>query len=343
METNIKGEKARWNALLLILIALLLLSFLVSLTFGSYEISIKHVASILLNQIFPFAQPDWTPMASNLVITVRLPRILTAMVVGAALAVSGAVFQGIFQNPLASPYTLGVSNGAGFGAALAILLSAGTIGTQFSAIGFSLVSVGLTYLIGSRSSRQTIGLILAGTVCSSFFAALVSLTKYIADPMDKLPTIVYWLMGSLASSDMLSLGRILPFIVVAIAVVFAYRWRINLLSLGEESAASFGINVKIDRAVLIISGSVLAAASVSLSGVVGWIGLVIPHLGRMLVGPDHRKLIPVCILLGAAYLLIIDDFCRCLIRQEIPLGIVTAIIGTPIFVIFMMRGNENWK
>lgn len=262
--------------------------------------------------------------------------------IGAGLSVSGAIFQGLFKNPLASPYTLGVSNGAGFGAALAILLSGGAVLVQVFAVGFGLLSLGIVFVLAARSRRSAVTLVLAGMLVGALFSSLVSLLKFIADPYEKLPQIVFWLMGSFSSVDYPELRRILPFFILSLAVLHLFRWRLNILSLGDREAQSMGVNVRANRAVVIAVGSVLTALSVSVAGVVGWVGIVVPHLARILVGPDFRVLLPVSVSLGVSYLILIDGICRTLTASEIPLGVVTGIVGAPLFIYFIYKRKVNW-
>lgn len=312
-----------------------------SLVLGQYEIPVKDVGRILLARFFTL-EPDWSPVAETLLLHVRIPRALGAMLIGAGLASSGAAFQGLFRNPLASPYTLGVSNGAGFGAAFAILLAGGVHSIFLTALSFGLAAVALTFVLCMGSKNSTVTLVLGGVIVGAFFAALISLLKYVADPLEKLPSIVFWLMGSLATLKGSLLLAALPPYLSGMAVLLLYRWRLNLLALGDDEAASFGINVRRDRMIVILCCTLVTAAAVSIAGIIGWVGLVIPHLGRILVGPDFRRLLPACISLGASYLLLIDDVCRATITTEIPLGVVTALIGTPIFAYFMIRRKVNW-
>lgn len=312
-----------------------------SMTLGQYHIPARDVCRILVGQLLPI-EHDWSSVAEGLLIYVRMPRILGAMLIGAGLASSGAAFQGLFRNPLASPYTLGVSNGAGFGASLAILFASTAHAVFLTALFFGLAAVALAFALSAGSKNSTIVLVLSGVIVGAFFAALVSLLKYVADPLEKLPTIVFWLMGSLATVKGSLLLSALPLYLPGIVVLLLYRWRLNLLTLGDEEAASFGVNVRRDRLVVILCCTLITASAVGVAGIVGWVGLVIPHLGRILVGPDFRKLLPVCISLGASYLLLIDDLCRSAFSAEIPLGVVTALIGTPIFAYFMLRQRVNW-
>jgi len=325
----------------LVLFLLLILVFLISLSLGKYSASLEKVFSILISPVFPI-DVNWTKLDENIILQVRLPRAVAAVFIGAGLACAGAVFQGIFRNPLASPYTLGVSNGAGFGAALAILLCNSSTAIQFSAMVFALAAVFLALKLGHQAHSSTVTLILAGVIVGSFFAALVSLIKFMADPFDKLPAIVFWLMGSLASINLPSLLFSLPLFLGVFLLLIFYSWRINILSMGDAEARSYGVDVKRSRTLVIICCSIITTASVALSGIIGWIGLVIPHLAKIFTGPDFRRLLPVSLMLGGIYLLIIDDFCRLISSAEIPLGVVTALLGTPIFAYFMLKEKVKW-
>jgi iron complex transport system permease protein len=325
----------------LFLFLLLILVFLISLSLGKYSASLEKVFSILVSTVLPIDM-SWTKLDENIILQVRLPRAIAAVFIGAGLACAGAVFQGIFRNPLASPYTLGVSNGAGFGAALAILLCNSSTAIQFSAMVFALAAVFLALKLGHQAHSSTVTLILAGVIVGSFFAALVSLIKFMADPFDKLPAIVFWLMGSLASINLPSLLFALPLFSGVFLLLIFYSWRINILSMGDAEARSYGVDVKRSRTLVIICCSIITAASVALSGIIGWIGLVIPHLAKIFTGPDFRRLLPVSLMLGGIYLLIIDDFCRLISSAEIPLGVVTALLGTPIFAYFMLKEKVKW-
>lgn len=280
---------------------------------------------------------------NTVVMTIRMPRISAAILVGAALSLAGGSFQGLFRNPLVSPDILGVSAGAGFGAALAILLSGDRVMIQASAFCFALISVGIVYSVSKVvKGNRTLSLVLAGMAISSLFSASLSLMEYVADPTDQLPTIIYWLMGSLASltgTDVLVAG--IPLLAGAV-VLLLIRWRFNVLAMGEEEAQALGVNVGRLRIVIIVCCTLMSASAVCLSGIIGWVGLVIPHISRLLVGPDHKRLLPVCLLMGACYLLIIDDVARTLSSLEIPLGILTAMIGAPFFLYMLSRRGKGW-
>ena len=257
---------------------------------------------------------------------------------------AGAAFQSIFKNPLVSSDLLGVSNGAGFGAALAIILSGSNAVIQIFAFIFGLISVSITYLI-SRAYKAggILILVLSGVAISAFFNALISAIKFIADPDDKLPEIVYWLMGSLASVTMDKLLMILIPIIIGFVILLALRWHMNLLAMGDEEAQSLGLNPSRVRLLIIMGCTLLTSAAVSVSGVIGWIGLVIPHMTRMVVGPDNRILIPASLSFGASFLLLIDNISRAVISIEIPIGILTAIIGVPIFLYLLKKGYSEWS
>ena len=317
------------------------LAVLISLCIGAYDISVPEVFRILMSSITGNSD-GLEPMAVNMVMKVRMPRILGAVLAGAGLAVSGAVFQGMFSNPLADPYTLGVSNGAGFGAGLAIILSLSSVGIQLMAMGCGLAAVGLTFLLSMKNSRSNVTLILSGMLVSALFSSLVSLIKFTADPFEKLPQIIYWLMGTLVGVNYRELIFITPAYAAAMIILILFRWRINVLSMGNTQARSFGIDVRRDRIVVILASTLLTSLVVSISGIIGWVGIVIPHLARLIVGPDFRKLMPASISLGICYLIVIDDLCRTLTSMEIPIGVITGIIGIPLFIYFIYTKKVNW-
>lgn len=316
--------------------------FFASFLLGRYPISPIDVIKTILSPAFPQLQVSQT--LTTIVYEIRLPRIIGALVVGASLAMAGAAFQSIFKNPLVSSDLLGVSNGAGFGAALAILISGANIITQIFAFIFGLISVSFTYVI-SRTYKAggILVLVLSGVAISAFFNALISAIKFIADPDDKLPEIVYWLMGSLASITMDKLLMIAVPIIIGAAILLALRWHMNLLAMGDEEAQSLGLNPSRVRFLIIAGCTLLTSAAVSISGIIGWVGLIIPHMARMIVGPDNRILIPASLSLGASFLLLVDNISRAVISIEIPIGILTAIIGVPIFLYLLKRGYSEWS
>jgi iron complex transport system permease protein len=327
--------------LLLVLVPLGL--FFISLFWGRYSIPPWEVLQILGSKIFGFEHglPD---TLETIVINVRLPRAILAMMVGSGLAISGASFQGIFSNPLVSPDILGVTAAAGFGAAIAILLGGNTTGIQISAFAFGIIGVGLAYLISRvYKTSPTLMLVLAGVIVAALFGALTSATKFIADPESKLPAITFWLMGSLASASWKDVLRIILPVAIGSGGLLLLRWRLNLLAMGDVEARSLGVRTELLKGVIIVCTTLVSAASVCVAGVIGWIGLIIPHVARMLVGPDHKVLLPASLAIGAGYLLLIDDIARTITAAEIPLGILTAVVGAPFFAYLLRKTKGGWK
>lgn len=325
-----------------LLVALPLLVILFSLGIGAFYIAPDHVAQILVSTVTGDGLANIAPIERSMILDVRLPRVLGAVLAGCGLAVAGGVFQALFGNPLASPYTLGVSNGAGFGAALAIVLSLPFGMIQGAALFFGILSMGLAFLLAGKRVHTNVTIILSGMLVSAFFVSLVALLKFTADSGEKLPQIVYWLMGSLASVGYARLLPVLPPFLIALTVLFLYRWRINILSMGTMEARSMGINVSQDRTIVIIAATFLTALIVSIAGIIGWVGIVIPHFARMLAGPDFRRFMPVAASIGICYLLVIDDLCRTLTSLEIPIGVITGIISIPLFIYFILRKKVSW-
>ena len=325
------------------LVALPLVLFYVSLFVGRYFVDPLTVVRILLSRVLPIT-PSWPSAAELIIIQIRFPRAVLAGCVGAGLSVSGAAFQGMFRNPLVSPDILGVSAAAGFGAALAILLSTNAVELQLLAFVFGLAGVALTYLIARvYKTTPVLMLVLSGVVVAAFFSALISGAKYIADPESKLPAITYWLLGSFNRTSLKDILTVVPAILLGTVGLLLVRWRLNVLAMGDEEARSLGIRTESLKAIVIVCTTVITSAAVSISGIVGWVGLVIPHVGRMFVGPNHRVLLPTTLALGAAFLLIIDDVARTVTAQEIPLGILTAVIGAPFFAYLLRRTKGGWK
>lgn len=279
------------------------------------------------------------------VLNIRLPRVGAAIMGGAALAAAGAAYQNLFRNPLVSPDILGVAAGAGLGAVLGIFLSLPVLAIQGLAFAGGLCAVGLVVLVANMVSRSepTLVLVLTGVVVGALAGAVTSLLKVVADPYDQLPAITFWLLGSLAAINRFDVLSALPLVLLGLIPLVLFRWRINLLALGEDEARTLGVNTDALRRLVILSATLTTAAVVSISGVVGWVGLVIPHIARMLVGPAFERLLPVAMLLGAGYLLAVDTLARTVAGNEIPLGILTAMIGAPFFVYLLMRGRSGWS
>ena len=300
---------------------------LIALCLGQYTIALQDVIKVLTLQEVDLVN------AETVIFNIRIPRILVSLIVGSGLATAGASFQALFSNPLATPDTLGCANGASFGAALGILLGLNALGIQISALIFGILAVVLVFVFTRyRHANQIMMIILGGMVVSSLFSALVSLIKYVADPNDVLPVITFWLMGSFSNSTVRSLYTGVPMIILGMMILYLMRYRMNALSLKEEEAASLGINVRQNRMIVIIASSLITASVVSMCGVVGWVGLLIPHISRMLFGNNHTKVIPGCIVFGALFMLVIDTIARCMYQAEIPVSILTAIIGAPVFL-----------
>ncbi|MGL6017890.1 MAG: FecCD family ABC transporter permease [Gibbsiella quercinecans] len=321
----------------------LLLTLLGALGAGRYTVPFPAVLQIITDAIMGHADNTaYSRTAQNVVLYVRLPRVLMAGLAGAGLAVAGAALQGIFRNPLVGPQIIGVSSGAALGGALAILLFSSlfiTIGLAF--IG-GLLAIVLVFLLGlNRHGSSLLMLILAGVIINAFFAALISLITYFADPNNTLQSIVFWLMGSLASASYLKLWVLLPAVVLATGIIFALRFRINVLSLGEENAQALGMSVAITRWGVLLCITLITSATVAVSGTIGWVGLIIPHIARLVAGHDHQRLLPVSAAIGAIYLIAVDTLARSMSAAEIPLSVITALIGAPIFAVLIHTLNKK--
>lgn len=304
---------------------------LLSLSWRRYTIPPSDVIDTLLNN-------SQNEIQHNIIFNLRLPRILAAILVGAALAVAGTTYQGIFRNPLVSPDILGVSNGACIGAAIAILMGAGMLGVQTFAFAGGLIAVLLTMNLPRLIQRDsTIVLVLSGIIVSGFMMASLGLIKYLADPETQLADIVYWQLGSLTKSNYDNLMILAPIIVLTTAILLAMRWRINVLSLGDREAKLIGANIRFERGMMVCAATLLTASAVCLSGTIGWLGLVIPHLARLFIGDNNVKSLPMAALIGAIFLLMVDTLARNLYVQEIPLGILTGFIGAPFFAWVLIK------
>lgn len=325
---------------------LLAVSVVTSLSLGRYGIALGDLKTIALGWfgIGPgragVAEPVW-----RVVELVRVPRLLIGAFVGAGLALCGATLQGVFRNPLVDPHVIGVSSGAAFGGVAAILLGLGAVALWSLAFTAGLGALLLVVMMSRRAGRSSVlMLVLSGVVVSALFSALVSLATYFADPNDTLPAIVFWLMGSFASATPERALYMLPIIIVFALPLLLMRFRINILSLGDEEARALGLNVEPTRWLALCCVTGITAASVANSGIIGWVGLVIPHFARAIVGPDHRVLLPASALLGASYMLLVDLMARSLIAAEIPLGVLTAVVGATVFMVLLHRArSEDWQ
>lgn len=327
------------------LLCALILVALASCLVGRYRVSLSDFFATIFPGLVDTAPASDKASLQAVLFHVRIPRVALACMVGAALALSGASYQGVFRNPMVSPDLLGASSGAGLGAAMGILLSLGPGLTQGISFLGGLGAVMLSYSLSLRFARgdesRVLILVLTGMVISSLCGALTSLAKFVADPYAKLPAITFWLMGGLSSASLDDLPRLaLPLALGGLPLILV-RWRLNLLSFGEEEVKSMGLHPARLRFVVILSSTLLTSAAVSVAGLVGWVGLLIPHLARMLVGPDYRHVLPASLSLGAIFLLLADDVARSLFALEIPLGILTSLVGAPFFIFLMSRTRRD--
>jgi iron complex transport system permease protein len=314
---------------------------LLSLAVGKYPVALGDLADVLGHRLLGL--PARAPAAvETVVMQVRLPRVVAAVVVGAALSAAGATYQGLFRNPLVSPDILGVSAGAGLGAVLGIYLRLPVAPIQGMAFLGGLAAVTAVYGVGLAVRRQdpVLTLVLAGVAVGAVLGAGISLLKVLADPYNQLPAITFWLLGSLSSVTVGDVGAVLPMLLLGLAPLVLLRWRMNLMSLGDEEARALGVETRLLRPVLIAGATLITAASVSMTGVIGWVGLIVPHIARLLVGPDYRKLLPASVTLGAGYLLVVDLIARTAGTIEVPLGILTALVGAPFFLWLLAAGRR---
>lgn len=326
----------------LVLGSMLVLLVLISFALGRYPISPVELFQTLYGLVF---SPDSVnPQMATALIKIRLPRILTVMLVGAALAVAGASYQGMFKNPLVSPDLLGASAGASLGACLALLLNLTNAQVQLFAFIGALIAVSGAIWVNKLVNKHDalLGLVLGGILISTLFEAGTSLVKFTADANDRLPAITFWLMGSFSRVDSGDLGMIAAPMLIGFVVLLFERWKLNVLSFGEEEAKSLGIKTTRVRFVVICAATLIVACSVAVSGIVGWVGLVIPHVARAIVGPNYRVLLPASLFIGAGYLLFVDNIARLFSSTEAPIGILTAIIGVPFFIIIFKHNTKGW-
>lgn len=332
-------------ALCTILGLLILIVAIVSFGLGRFsKISIQDIPSILLHQIFPTIKQTWTATDESVLINLRLPRIIAAIIVGASLAISGASYQALFANPVASSDTLGVTSSAAFGAILGILFNISTVGVKLLSFTVGCFAVLLVFSAASRLSKGrnlTVFLILIGMVASSMFQALLSVLKFVADPVDQLPKITYWLMGSFCNVRLRDIPFCLLFFIIGALPLYLMKWRMNLLSLSEYEAKSMGENIFLLRTITVICATLLTSSAVAMTGGISWVGLVIPHITRFIVGSDSRKLLPASSLLGSLFLLVMDDIARSVSVYELPISILTSLIGAPVFFIILIRSREH--
>jgi iron complex transport system permease protein len=323
-----------------VLVAGLLLAF----TVGRYPIGLADLLDVIAAKLAGRAS-DVPAAVENVIWQVRGPRVVAAALVGAALAVAGAAFQGLFRNPLVSPDILGASSGAALGAVLGIFLSLGVLAIQGLAFVGGLIAVTAVYLIGSavRSRDPVLVLVLAGVVIGALLGAGVGLVKYLADPYNQLPAMTFWLLGSLAAINVADLAPLLGPVTLGSLVLLALRWRLNVMSLPDEEARALGVPTAPLRVAIVAAATLVTSASVATAGIIGWVGLVVPHVARSLVGPDFARLVPAAALIGGGFLLVIDTLARTVAAIEIPLGILTALVGTPFFIWLLASVSRTWS
>lgn len=360
-----KHEKSKTLKIAVILSAVLILVVIVCVLAGRYSCTkleilqcffygivdlfctILEIPAMLIPGLdYTIANPvpiTWPPNVDIVLWSVRIPRIIAVIFVGGGLAISGANYQGLFKNPLVSESILGVSAGASLGASLSILCAWGYIATNIAAFIGGILAVSLTYVISQIfTGNKTLLLVLSGSIVSSIFSAGLSIVKYVAPTETALPEITFWLMGSFGDITVSNVYFLVPVIAVCTLLLMSIRWRVNVLSFGDDEALALGINVKRTRIMIIICSTLITASAVCVCGMIGWVGVVIPQITRMIIGPDARKLIPCSFAIGAAFLLIVDLVCRTLTVAEIPVGIVTSIVGAPLYIIVLKRAREGW-
>jgi iron complex transport system permease protein len=327
------GRAASYLVSSVVLLGLVALAFAV----GRYPVSLSELFSVVSGQ----------PVAANVetvVLQVRGPRVLAALLIGAALAAAGSAYQGMFRNPLVSPDILGVSTGAALGAVFAIFLSQNILMTQAFAFGGGLAAVGMVYGVGSRlrGHDPLLALVLTGVVIGTLLGSAIALLKYLADPYNQLPAITFWLLGSLASIAPKDLLVAAPLALAGLVPMLLLRWRMNLLALPDDEARALGVDTRRLRMLVVACATLMTASVVAISGIIGWVGLLIPHAARLLVGPDFGRLLPLAMLMGAAFMLAVDTLCRTLAAIEVPPGVLTALIGTPFFLWLFALARRTW-
>ncbi len=336
-------KQLRFPTKMLLLLAFLLGLFFLSFMIGRYPVAPKTVWDILTYRVLP--QPAyWEGTLETVVLQVRLPRILMGILVGGTLSVAGASYQTLFKNPMVSPDLLGVSAGAGFGAALALLNQASWWVVQLTAFVFGILAVFLSYIIGKSFGKGSITvLVLAGIVISSLFQSLLSIVKTLADTDNTLASITFWLMGSLGRASNTDVLVMLPATLLSLAMLFFFRHKINALAAGEDEALTMGVNVPLTKLVVVTASTLITVCAVSICGIVGWVGMIVPHIARMLVGANYSKIVAASFLIGGVLLLLIDNVIRGVPGVELPLGVLTSLVGTPIFVALLAKTKRTWS
>ena len=340
-----KSNDKRYRSVCAIFPICIFLLFFASFFVGRYTgVNPINVPKVILHVFFPNITVTWTDAEAAVILYQRLPRIVASLLIGASLAVSGAAYQALFANPVASSDTLGVTNSASFGAVLAILMGFNATGMKVLAFILGCCAVLVVYYTSlhiSNRKNTTLFLLLIGMVISSLFSALLSILKVAADPENELPQITYWLMGSLSKVKLVDIPIYLPFFSLGMMMLFLLRWRMNLLSLSDYEAQSIGENTNFVRTVTILGATILTAAATAMTGGINWVGLIIPHLARIIVGNDMRRVLPVSAMFGGFFLLFVDNLARSLTINEIPISVMTSLIGAPVFFVILIRKRED--
>ncbi len=336
-------QPSRTKKLFLLAILLLIVTFIFSLTVGTYKLGWANALEVI--KLRALSRPIPASLQADDIVfwSVRLPRLVMTLLVGSILAVSGTVYQGLFRNPLVSPDILGVSAGAGFGAGISIMLFGGSaIAIQGFAFGFGLLAVIVAYQLSRRCRSDAITvLVLAGVIVSAVFTAGLSFLKYIADPYEQLPAIVYWTMGGFSNIVWKDIAMTFPIMAAGMVILFVLRWKLDIMALGDEEALSLGVNVNRMRLTYIISATLIVASSVSVCGTIGWVGLVVPHMARIIIGPEHNRLVSFAAILGAIFMILMDTIARTISGGEIPVGIITSFVGAPFLGYLLWRQGRE--
>lgn len=338
MNGNLNKKRRVWF-LFILLLPVLVSS--ISIFIGSYPISFKDIIQTFISIFSPFSR-DVPEVYRDIILRIRLPRIILALAVGASLSVSGASLQALFRNPLVNEYILGISSGAAFGASLSIVFFGKGFPVEISSFIFAFLAFAIVLIIAKGTGSDIISLLLTGVIVSAFFTALLTLVEFLANPYS-LQSLFFWLMGSFSLAGWKEVSYSLPLILIGTSILFAYSWRMNVLSLGDEEAKALGINVKFEKLLIMLATTLTTSSAISSAGIIGWVGLIIPHISRMIFGVDNRVVIPSSALIGASFLLIADDFSRGIASFEIPVGIFTSLIGIPFFVYFLKKSGKMWS
>jgi iron complex transport system permease protein len=334
-----RRKRRTWLAVVLLVLPFGL--FLLSLNVGSYPIPMGDVGKSLLSLVVPSFRSQVSPAVRDIVLQIRLPRLLLALAAGASLAVSGAALQALFKNPLVNEYILGLSSGSAFGAALSLVFLGRAFPPQAGAFLFGVAAVLGVLFIAGRLEASLVSLLLTGVIISAFFSALLMLVEFLASPY-ALQSLFYWLMGNLALAGWKDLALSLPIMAAGLLLLFLLRWRLNVLSMSEEEARAMGVDVRREKWLVILAATLITAAATSVAGIIGWLGLIVPHLVRMAVGVDNRTVIPLSAALGASFLLTADAAARSLTSIEIPIGIFTSLVGIPVFLVLLKKSQKVW-